>query len=103
MRVLGILGSPRTNGTTAKLLDEILAKYNGKKAKVEKIILNALKIAPCRECVGCKTTGVCILEDEMQKIYKKINSVDVIVFASPIFFMSLPSHVKAMIDRCQSV
>lgn len=110
MKVLGILGSPRVNGITAKLLNDVLGRFKNKKdwsiynkVKCEKVILNALKISPCRECIGCKTTGECILEDEMREIYKKINKASVIVLASPIFFMSLPAHVKAMIDRCQSI
>jgi multimeric flavodoxin WrbA len=103
MKVLGILGSPRTNGITARLLDKTLKEYATKNSKVEKIILSVFKIAPCRECIGCKATGDCVVDDDMKEIYRKINSTDIIILASPIFFMSLPAHVKAMIDRCQSM
>lgn len=101
MKVLGILGSPRVNGTTAKILDRVIARF--KKAKTEKIVLINYKIAPCTECGGCDKTGECVIKDDMEKIYRKIFSADVIILASPIFFMGLPSHVKAMIDRCQSI
>lgn len=103
MRILGILGSPRINGNTDKLLNKVLGRFEDKRNKIEKVIISSYKIAPCRECIGCKTTGRCIIEDEMQKIYKEIYLADVVVLASPIFFMSLPAHVKAMIDRCQSI
>jgi multimeric flavodoxin WrbA len=37
----------------------------------------------------------------MQGVYKKIRDADIILLASPIFFGSLTSQTKAMIDRFQ--
>jgi len=101
MKVLGINASPRIGGNTAILLDKVLegAKSNG--AEVEKIILNKLRISPCQECEDIKDDGTCIVEDDMQAIYKKIKETDILVFASPIFFGSLSAQAKMMIDRFQ--
>ena len=39
----------------------------------------------------------------MQEVYEKIKSASVIVLSAPVYFYGLPSHVKAMIDRCQTL
>ena len=101
MKVLGINGSPRIGGNTDILLEKVLegARENG--AETEKIILDRLKFSPCLECENIKDNGGCIVEDDMQKVYKKIKNTDALVLASPIFFGSLSAQTKMMIDRFQ--
>lgn len=101
MKVLGILGSPRRGGNSEILLDKALEGAKSAGPAAEKLVLNELKFAPCQECGGCSRSGKCIIDDEMQIIYKKIDEAGVLVLASPIFFGSLPAQVKAMIDRYQ--
>ena len=101
MNVLGINGSPRIGGNTDILLDKALEGARSKDAKIEKIILNNLKFSPCQECNDLQDDGSCIIEDDMQSIYKKIEQADAIILASPIFFGSLTAQTKMMIDRFQ--
>lgn len=37
----------------------------------------------------------------MQKYYKEIKRSDIIFLVTPIYFYSVPSQMKAFIDRCQ--
>ena len=101
MKTLGILGSPRRDGNSEVLLDKALEGAKSSRLDTEKIILNELKFSPCQECGGCAKTGECIINDDMQIIYKKLDQAQTIILATPIFFGSLPAQVKAMIDRCQ--
>lgn len=101
MKLLGILGSPRRGGNSELLLDQALEGARSKDSETEKVILNELKIAGCQECGGCHKSGECVVGDDMQGVYKKIAATDALIIASPIFFGSLPSQVKAMIDRYQ--
>jgi len=101
MKLLGILGSPRRGGNSEILLDKALEGARSKGLSAEKIVLNELKFVGCQECGGCAKTGECIVKDDMQDVYKKIAATDAIVIVSPIFFGSLPSQIKAMIDRYQ--
>ncbi|MEK6647656.1 MAG: flavodoxin family protein [Candidatus Firestonebacteria bacterium] len=101
MKILGIQGSPRIGGNTDILLDKALSGASSKGAYVEKIILNKLKFSPCLECENTKNDGTCIVNDEMQIIYKKIKEVDALILASPIFFGSVSAQVKMMVDRFQ--
>ena len=103
MKVLGIMGSPRIGGNTDLLLDEALRGAQGQGAEVEKIIIDKLDIAPCREYYGCLRDGNCVIRDEMDNIYPKLLSSDVIIAASPIFFYGITSQLKALIDRCQAL
>ena len=103
MKVLGIMGSPRIKGNTDLLLDEALKGAQSQGAEVEKLIVDRLKIAPCREYYGCLKDGNCVIRDDMDNIYPKLLEADRIIIASPIFFYGLSSQVKALIDRCQAL
>lgn len=101
-KVLGILGSPRLQGNTADLLDAVLEGARLAGAEVERLDLARMSIDPCVECRKCDADATCAVKtDDMHQIYARIRQVDAIVLASPIFFMSVSSQTKAMIDRCQ--
>jgi len=103
LRVLGIMGSPRIKGNTDLLLDEALQGAQSQQAEVEKIVVDKLKISPCREYYGCLKDGNCVIRDDMDDIYPKLLSADAIIVASPIFFYALSAQLKALIDRCQAL
>jgi len=101
MKTLGINGSPRIGGNTDILLDKVLEGARAKGAETEKIILNKLKFVGCQECENVKDDGSCIVQDDMQGVYKKIRDADVLILASPVFFGSLSAQTKMMVDRFQ--
>ncbi len=85
------------------LLDEALRGAQDQHAEVEKIVVDKLKIAPCREYYGCLKDGNCVIRDDMDEIYPKLLSADRIIVASPIFFYGLTAQLKALIDRSQAL
>ena len=101
IKVLGLLGSPRTNGNSETLLDAALEGAKEAGTEIEKIRLCDLEYEACRECHGCDETGECIVEDDMQEIYPKLIECDRLILASPVFFMGISAQTKALIDRCQ--
>lgn len=101
VRVLGILGSPRTGGNTDILLDRALAGAGDAGAEVEKISLCDLDISGCLECNDCYETGSCTIGDDMNRVYEALERADRIILASPMFFMGVTAQAKAVIDRCQ--
>jgi len=66
------MGSPRIKGNTDLLLDEALRGAQSQGAEVERIIVDKLNIAPCREYYGCLKDGNCVIRDEMDDIYPKL-------------------------------
>jgi NAD(P)H-dependent FMN reductase len=108
-KVVAIYGSPRRGGNTDELLnrfidgikDSAMFSPGGQILNVEKIIVSNLKISSCRECRHCSIDGECIIDDEMQQIYPKMIDCELLLIASPVFFTSVPGHLKAFIDRFQ--
>jgi multimeric flavodoxin WrbA len=101
--VLGIAGSPRRQGNTDALLEQVMAGAASRGAETRTVVLSDLTIAPCRHCDGCIGTGRCIIEDDMQKVHIDLQQVERLVIASPVFFMGPTAQTKAMIDRCQAL
>ena len=103
MMVLGIAGSPRRGGKPELLLDEVLKGAARRGARIKKVVLKDLKIAPCDHSDACLKTGKCNIEDDMQMVYQDLEEADRIILASPIQFMTVTAEMKAMIDRCQAL
>ncbi|MFC1998585.1 flavodoxin family protein [Chloroflexota bacterium] len=103
MKVLGLMGSPRKHGNTDLLLAEALKGTVSEGAQVETLVTNNLTINPCLEDYGCAITGICTIRDDMDDIYEKLLEADRIIIASPMFFYSMPSQLKALIDRSQAL
>jgi multimeric flavodoxin WrbA len=67
----------------------------------EHLYLSQLTISPCTSCFACAENGVCPIADDMQDCYRAIAEADIIVIGTPVYFNSVPSGLKAFIDRCQ--
>ena len=103
VKVLGLFGSPRREGNTDLLLEEMLKGAEEAGAQIERIVITELKFSPCIECHGCDETGECVLDDDMAKVYPKLLEAGWIILASPIFFYGVTAWTKALIDRVQSL
>ncbi|HDN79929.1 MAG: flavodoxin family protein [Chloroflexi bacterium] len=100
--ILGIAGSPRQGGNTELLLDQALAGARSAGADTEKIVLSKLQIQGCTHCEGCLETGRCVIRDDMDLLYMKFREMEALFIAAPIYFLGLPSQLKAVIDRCEA-
>lgn len=100
-RVIGILGSPLTEGNTAQLLDRALDGAKDAGCTVEKIVVTNLCFEACQEMFFCRDHETCTMDDDMQQLYPKVRDADSIILATPIMFMGIPGKLKSFIDRCQ--
>ena len=66
---------------------------------VEQINLYDKNIGFCRACYACFKTGRCVLQDDMSEILEKTQSADVIVVATPTYFLTMNGMLKTTIDR----
>jgi len=101
MKITAIYGSPRKNGNTDLLLDAFLNEFENLDQEINKFYLRKMSITPCIECEKCYTTGKCVLNDDMQKLYPLFKDSDIVVLSSPVFFYGLNALAKAMVDRTQ--
>ncbi len=100
-KVLGIYSSPRVEGNTDLLLDKILAGVKDSGGIIQTLFIRDFKISACKSCNNCKSDFKCIIKDDMSGIYDILESIDIVIVSSPVFFMGFPSQLKALIDRCQ--
>lgn len=103
MKILVFNGSPKINGSnTMRLTDAFLDGFCEKvPSQIENIDICKMNIKPCIGCFSCwnKTPGKCCLKDDMVDIITKIIEADLILYSFPLYYFSLPSQLKAMIDR----
>ena len=104
MTVIAFNGSPRKNGNTAELLTKALEGAASQGAETEFIQLNTLSMRGCQGCFSCKkrggeSYGKCALKDDMTPLYAKIEQADGIFMGAPIYFGSVTSELKMLIDR----
>ena len=98
MKLLAIYGSPRKNGNTAQMMDAAISVFP-EKAKIHKLYLNDYKFDACGPCRACKTTGYCVIEDDMQLIYKEMQWADIILFGTPAQFSDVSVDIKKLMER----
>jgi multimeric flavodoxin WrbA len=101
VKVLGISTSPRIKGNSDLLLRHALAGAESAGAQVEYVRLVDYNIGPCIECNACYETGKCAVQDDYQQLLQKMLDADRLIFATPVFFMTVCAQAKMLIDRGQ--
>jgi multimeric flavodoxin WrbA len=99
MKVCGIIGSPCQNGNVDLLVSQVLKGASSQGAETSKIYLNNLKIKPCQSCGVDPYPKHCLFDDDMKQIYDALETSDVIVLGSPVYFDTVTAQAKLMIDR----
>ena len=100
-KIIGLLGSPLTEGNTAQLLDRALKGAEDAGCEVEKIVVVNLDFQACQEMMFCKEHETCIMDDDMQAMYPKLRGMDGLIVATPVMTMGIPGKLKSFIDRFQ--
>lgn len=98
-KILAVIGSPRKNGNTDILVDNVLAGVDKNNFETEKVYLGDLNFRGCIGCEGCSKTNKCVIKDDMQVVYDKIDKADAIVLGSPTYFYNVSSLTKMFLDR----
>ncbi len=99
MKVLGIVGSARKGGNTEIMVKEALASAQEAGAQTELVSVVGKNIAGCDGCGTCRKTHKCHIHDDMDPIFEQLLAADAIVFGTPVYFGSVTSQMKAIMDR----
>ncbi len=104
MKVFAINSSPRPEGhsKTALLLNRLVKGMRDAEADVYEVALREKKINPCLGCYTCWTVtpGKCKLDDDMSnELYPRWLECDMAIYATPLYNMTMSSHMKAFIER----
>jgi multimeric flavodoxin WrbA len=100
MKVVGISASPRRNGNTSWVVDQILEGAQQLGAETQSWYFSDLAISPCLSCYGCKKGELrCVVNDDMQKLYDALEHAEVLVLGSPTFMGQMSAQAKIFTDR----
>ena len=99
MKILGIVGSPRKDGNTEIMMREALGAAQEAGAETEIFLVADNDIAPCDGCMACMGGNGCVIDDDMQTVYEKLERADGIIFGTPVYFINVSAQAKAIIDR----
>ena len=103
MKVVAVQSSPNLDGLTSGLVQAVLRGLEAEGGETELIHLNKLDIRPCIACDNgwgkCRKEGICILEDDFQKLREKIAKSDALIFATPVYWHDLSESAKIFLDR----
>ena len=99
LKVVGIVGSPRTEGNTEFMVKRTLDKIGENGIDTEIVTLHDKNINFCTGCDTCKKTNKCIIEDDMQELTKIVEEADGVVMGSPVYFGDMTGLAKTFIDR----
>jgi multimeric flavodoxin WrbA len=95
-----LAGSPRKISSTDKLAEAFAEGAKEAGHAVATFRVSDMKVGGCLGCSHCfQETGMCVQKDDMQVIYDALRGADTLVLASPIYFWSVSSQLKRVIDR----
>lgn len=98
-KILVIQGGGRAKGNTAQLVQSFVrgAEEAGHQTEIISLVKNEVK--GCLGCNACRYGKPCVQKDSFNSIVPKIMESDMIVFASPLYFWTISSRLKAFIER----
>lgn len=102
--VLVLMSAGTRHGNTDKLTDAYIKGLVEKDHTVTKVYLGSMRLDGCRGCGACQRNGHrCVVQDGMQQIYPLFAACDTLVMASPLYFWTITSRLKAFIERLYAI
>lgn len=102
-KILGISGSPVKEGNVETFLNRAITGLPAKNIEHDIIHLSGLEIRDCKHCNYCLTKQVpgkyCSIKDDAQAVLEKAEAADIIVLASPVYFLRTSGYMATLIDR----
>ncbi len=106
-KIMILAGSPRTNGNTNTVVGWLAEGAKEAGARIDIIDVTKLKsrFNGCIACMGCQKAGKfeCSVDDEVKPVLATIPSLDVLIFATPVYFFGPSAQLKALVDRMCSL
>ncbi len=94
-----IIGSPKAYGSTAMIVDRIIAGMASVGIEAKRRVIADLDIGFCKGCRECWMAGKCVQHDDMSVLITDLMDADIVVIASPSYWGEVTAQLKAFIDR----
>lgn len=101
MNILAIMGSPRPNGNTARLLQKIKDTVP-ESDEVDVISLSDYDIHGCMGCNHCQNDTEhfsCVQQDDGNRLLEQIIHADVVLYGTPLYGHNYSGQLKLFLDR----
>ena len=98
-KILVVQGGGRAKGNTAQLVSHFVKGAEESGHSVEVISLVKSEVKGCLGCNACRYGKPCVQKDAFNDFVPKIKAADCVVFASPLYFWTVSSRIKAFIER----
>lgn len=98
--ILILTGSPRAGGNSDLMAEAFARGARDAGHTVTKVSTAQLNVTGCLACDSCYKNGQpCVQDDDFCKVAELVETADAVVFSTPIYWFTFPSHLKAVIDK----
>ena len=99
-KVVVITGSPRNGGNSFAMASAFINRAKELGHQVVRFDAAMKSVGGCHACETCFQTGKpCTFDDDFNTLAPDILDADVIVFATPVYWYSIPAQIKDVIDK----
>ena len=103
MKIVTLLGSPRSRGNSATIANRLAETAAQLGAETRTFELNRLSYPGCQGCYACKKTlDHCVLKDDLAEVLAAVQEADAVVLATPVYYGDVTAQLKGFIDRMYS-
>jgi multimeric flavodoxin WrbA len=99
MKATCIVGSARSNGSTAYLIDTMIKGMDKAGIESKKYAIGEKNISYCLGCKSCYIDGICVQQDDVYEMVSDILNSDFVVIAAPSYWADIPGQLKTFFDR----
>ena len=99
MKVLIINSSPRKDGNSSLLINEIEKVFKENDIEYEVLLIGNKNIRGCIACNYCSDNGECVFKDDINNAGKILKESDGLVLVSPVYYGSPNGTLISFLDR----
>ncbi len=99
-KIVAIVGGPnKMKGYSGSMVEKVLKGAQNAGAETRVFSIYDYSIQACRACFSCSKKGKCVIDDDYPILQKALLDADGFILAAPNHMNSVPSQMKAFIDR----
>lgn len=98
-KVFLVNGSPRSNGCTARALEEVIRTLHEEGVETELLQIGRESIHGCTACRYCDTHDRCVFDDAVNRAAELFEKADGLIVGSPVYYGSPNGTVLSLLDR----
>ncbi len=99
MKVLLFNGSPHKMGCTYTALREAADSLEKNGVETELLWIGTQPVSGCIACRSCQETGECVIDDQVNRVLRRLEEFDGFIFGAPVYFSGPAGQLCCFMDR----